>query len=451
MNTGALARRRLDLAASPREIILGGASALAAAALALVFSVALARHPLPLGLVVLAGAALVGTLALALARYDAAVGLGIVLLGVVAVDPAPPDLVFVVVIAVAAASGRFDLDRVPKPVIMAMVIFAALNLVSAVEVIDPARAATFFSITLYLGVLALWLTGYVVSSRRARLIVRGYVFAAVTSALLGSLALLVAFPGANLFVEDSRARAFFQDPNVFGPFLVPAALILIEELLAPRLLRGRRLTKAISLVALTLGVLFSFSRGAWLNLALGAAVMLVVLWFRRGGARRAMSFLGIGLCVAALVGGAVVVSGSSGFLVERARLQSYDAQRFGAQLAGLNEAEQYPFGAGPGQFEQIAPISAHSTYVRVLAEQGLAGLTTLAALLIFTLGAALRNALLGRDTYGIGSAALLGAWCGTLANSFFIDTLHWRHLWVVAALIWAGSMRSQIAARARAA
>ena len=53
-------------------------------------------------------------------------------------------------IAVAAASGRFDLDRVPKTVIVAIVVFAALNLVSSVEVVDPARAAGFFSITLYL-------------------------------------------------------------------------------------------------------------------------------------------------------------------------------------------------------------------------------------------------------------------------------------------------------------
>ena len=89
--------------------------------------------------------------------------------------------------------------------------------------------------------------------------------------------------------------------------------------------------------------------------------------------------------------------------------------------------------------------------MRVLAEQGFAGLFALAALLLFTLGAALRNALLGRDTYGIGSAALLGAWCGILANSFFVDTLHWRHLWLVAALIWAGSMRRRRAAGRRAA
>ena len=33
------------------------------------------------------------------------------------------------------------------------------------------------------------------------------------------------------------------------------------------------------------------------------------------------------------------------------------------------------------------------------------------------------------------------AWVGLLANSLFVDTLHWRHLWLVAALIWAGWMR----------
>jgi hypothetical protein len=79
--------------------------------------------------------------------------------------------------------------------------------------------------------------------------------------------------------------------------------------------------------------------------------------------------------------------------------------------------------------------------VRVLAEQGVLGFVVLAALLLGTLALGLENAVAGRSTYGIGSAALVAGWCGLLANSFFVDTLHWRHLWVVAALIWAGAMR----------
>ena len=67
---------------------------------------------------------------------------------------------------------------------------------------------------------------------------------------------------------------------------------------------------------------------------------------------------------------------------------------------------------------------------------------TLLALLGFTLIAGLRNAVAGRGTHGIGSAALLAAWCGLVVNSAVIDTLHWRHLWLVAALIWVATASS---------
>ena len=55
-----------------------------------------------------------------------------------------------------------------------------------------------------------------------------------------------------------------------------------------------------------------------------------------------------------------------------------------------------------------------------------------------------QNVVAGRSTYGIGSAALFGAWCGLLVNSLVVDTLHWRHLWLLAALIWAGLARGQL-------
>src|SRR5439155_12820728 len=131
------------------------------------------------------------------------------------------------------------------------------------------------------------------------------------------------------------------------------------------------------------------------------------------------------------------------FLEERARLQSYDTQRFAAQSYGWKLGWTHPVGVGPGQFEYHSPVASHSTFVRVFAEQGFMGLLLWVALLLATLVLALRNVVLGRDTYGIGSAALLGAWAGVILNSTVVDTLHWRHLWVVAALIWAGAMRAR--------
>jgi O-antigen ligase/polysaccharide polymerase Wzy-like membrane protein len=429
----------------PAALAARSAGRLVGAAGLLLFAVAtgviLSKHPLPLTAVLAFGLGLLGTLALALGRYDTAVALGIFLLAAVRIEPAPADLILFVVIAVALVTGRFDLRRVPLVVIMLLSVFLALNMLASVELIDLGRGVTFFAITLYLAVFGLWLTSYVRSAFRARVVLRAYVAAAVLSAAVAVLALFVAFPGHDFFVRGPRAQGLFKDPNVLGPFLVPAALLLMEETVAPRLLRARRATKLGLLSILTIGILFSFSRAAWLNLVVGAIVMFFVLSLRRGGGRRAVTFVVAAVSAAAVLFAALAVTSSFAFLSERARFQTYDVQRFGAQLSGIELAAKYPLGIGPGQFEQISPVSAHSTYVRALSEEGVLGLLVLLALILLTLAFAGRNAVLGRDTYGIGSAALLSAWCGLLANSVFIDTLHWRHLWLLAALIWAGTSR----------
>jgi O-antigen ligase len=385
------------------------------------------------------GVGLLGTLALALSRYDAAVALGVLLLAVVRIEPAPSDLVFAVVIAVAFVTGRLFLERVPLSVSVLVAGFLALNLLAATVATDSARAVAYFAITLYLGVFGLWFAAYVCSVRRARLVLLAYLVGAALSASLACLALLAPFPGASAFVDGPRAQGLFKDPNVFGPFLVPAVLILMEETVAPRLLRFRLSTKLMLLSVLTVGVVFSFSRAAWLNLAVGMLVLLVVLALRRGGGRRAMTMLAVALVAGAALFGVVAATSSASFLTQRAGLQDYDVQRFGTQATGLEIAATHPLGIGPGQFEAVSELSAHSTYVRALAEEGVPGALLVFALMLLTLGFAARNVALGVDTYGIGSAALLASWCGLLVNSSFVDTLHWRHLWLVAALIWAGT------------
>jgi O-antigen ligase len=270
----------------------------------------------------------------------------------------------------------------------------------------------------------------------------GLLVAGVLISIAACLALYVpGVPLAHQLTTAERARGLFHDPNIFGPFMALLALFALEELLQPRLLRINRLYTFAMLIACGAGVLFSFSRAAWLNVAVGTFAMMVVFTLRHGGGRRAMAVLVTLLAALAALAVFVSVSGSATFLSERARLQTYDTSRFSAQETGLRLVATYPFGVGPGQFESYVTISAHSTYVRALAEQGILGLVTILALVVATLIFAGRNAVIGRDTYGIGSAALLGAWCGVMANSAFVDTLHWRHLWLVAALIWAGSMR----------
>jgi O-antigen ligase len=370
-----------------------------------------------------------------------AIAIGFLALGVVRVEPSPSDALLLGVIALTVAAGYVDLRRVPSGITAILAVLLSLNLLSAIEAVDLGRAMRFLAITLYLMVLAIWLTGYLSTPDRVRLVIRAYIAGAVAFAGLSVLAFVVPFPGHDALLAESatRAQGLFKDPNVFGPFLIPAALILLEELLRPRLLASGRRTITALLLVVVLGILFAYSRAGWLNLAVALVVMLAVHALRPGAGRTVAVAVAALLVTGAVVGGAVVISGSAGFLSERARVQAYDTQRFDAQRSGVELAEHHPLGVGPGQFEVLEPISSHSLYVRVLSEQGVLGLATLILLLGGTLVLAGSNAVAGRDTFGVGSAVLLGLWCGLLANSAFIDTLHWRHLWLVAALIWAGA------------
>jgi hypothetical protein len=437
IGSSAVAERRLagPAARGFSLLLAAGGSALLAVGISLVF----ASHSPPPLLVAGFGVGLLGSLALALARYDAAVAVGFVLLAVVFIEPAPTDMVLAVVIAVTFVTGRSAFHRVPPAALVLIGSFIVINLLSSVEVVDAGRAAMFLAITVYLCVLAIWVASYLDSSRRARLLVLAYLGAALTSSLLVIAALLLPIPGRDVFLYlGGRGVALFKDPNVFGPFLVPPALILLEELLTPRLLRSRALVRLTMFLVLGLGVLFSFSRAAWLNFAVGAAIVLVVLVLRRGGATRALKLLVVLSLATAALAATVSATGSAELLEERARFQSYDVARFQGQRLGLAVAEEYPLGIGPGQYETVIVIAAHSTYVRTIAEGGLLGFIILVLLMLLTLYWAALNAVRGHNPYGIGSAALLGAWAGLLANSFFIDTIHWRHLWVCAGLIWAG-------------
>jgi O-antigen ligase len=410
-------------------------------ALGAALAVALYMNPPPsTGLVLAAGLGATGVIALAIARYERAALLGFALLGIVLVQPAPPDFVLIIVIAVAAVTGRVFLTRVRPVIALLLALFVSLNLISLLEVTDLPRATLFLSITLYLVAFAVWLCSFVNSENRARIVVIGYVFAAATSALIGLAAVALPVPFRAQIYNLDRVQAFFQDPNVFGPFLVPAAAIMLQEAIEPRLIRLRPAFK-LAIVALLLGgVLFSFSRGAWFNAVVAFAVVFAVTAIRRGGARRAGRLLVLIMIAGGLLLAIFSAIGSVKFLDERAALQQYDTERFSAQRTGIELATQNPLGIGPGQFEVVSPLSTHSIYVRVLAEQGLLGFMVVLALLLVTLLLAAQNALAGRSTYGIGSAALLGAWAGMLVNSLVVDTAHWRHLWLIAALIWLGSM-----------
>jgi hypothetical protein len=401
------------------------------------------RYPVGWGLAIAAAVGLAGAMTLVVGRYELAVGLGILLSGVVLVEPAPSDVLFGLIMAVALVTGRFRISHVSRAVLALVGAFVLLNLISLTAVISWEAAGRFLLITLYLAVFSLWLAGYIDRPSRAKRLVRAYLVAALFSAIVGTAALFVPFPGHELLLlGGKRAKALFKDPNVYGPFLIPITLIAAEELFRPRLLKMRTPMRALTFFVLVIGVFFSYSRAAWLNLTIGLIVLIVIVVLRRPD-RKAISLVFAVAGGAIAIAAAVVVTGSLRFLHERAHEQSYDVERFASQARGVTEGLTHVFGIGPGQFNVITPEATFSLYIRALAEQGVLGLLVMGGLVLTTLLFGFMNVIRGRDTYGISAAALLGAWCGLIANSFFVDTGHWRHLWLVAALIWAGAMRER--------
>jgi O-antigen ligase len=380
-------------------------------------------------------------LLLTVARYESVVALGFILFGVVLVEPAVPDLIFGIVMLVAIVTGRAraTLRRSPPLVVYTLAFLIVLNVLASAWAHSVGEAMFYVSITTYLALFGLWLAGYVDSTTRARRLVESVTIGATVTSILAIAALFVPFPGSAEFVYLSRAKGLFDDPNVFGPFLIVPFAFILAELVEPTLLAWRRRWLLVLLLVCGAGILFSYSRAAWLNTALVVTTMIAAYALRRGGLRQAAKTLGLGAVAVGALITAVFLTGSTSFFLARAHLQNYDTDRFEGQDASFALAQTHVFGIGPGQYLDVVGIGAHSTFLRALGEEGVLGLVLIVLLLFTTLILAGGNVVRGQSTFGISAVPLLGLWVGLIANSFFIDTLHWRHLWLVAALIWAGA------------
>ena len=98
-----------------------------------------------------------------------------------------------------------------------------------------------------------------------------YVLTATVISLAGIAGYFSLFPHAHdLFAKYDRALGAFKDPNVFGPFLIWPALVVIERMLT----RSVRIADVLVVGILLFGLLLSFSRGAWFHFAVSCVIMI---------------------------------------------------------------------------------------------------------------------------------------------------------------------------------
>ena len=374
-------------------------------------------------------------------KLEALLGLGVLLMSFVLIEPSPSDLAFAVLIPLGFLSSLDRLVLQGKAAGIAYLLFAYLVITIPVILLAENQIASlrYHLITSYLVVFSLFLCTWI-REEHFILLVRCFLAAGLISFLAGFLGWLGLQP--QLLMDDEfRVKGLFKDPNVFGPFFVPAILLLISDLRQRKILPAPAFFHAILILLLTLGVISSYSRAAWLNLGVGTAV-LVFLQYRSlgrlqpGPAHLRFKIPAILMVTFLLLAGLFSSplmrdTGIPEFLQERAQFQNYDTERFLAQQGGLILLWEHPFGIGPGQFknqiDQVTHfrIDAHSLYVRTMVESGLPGLLFFAAVLLLLQG------LLSGHRSGVrpDNAVLFAILTGLLVNSIVVDTIHWRHFW----------------------
>ncbi len=372
----------------------------------------------------------------------ALVGLLIASSSFVLFEPAPYDALSGLLLIFFLVAGL----KVPRAIFLPgllLSIFVVTNLLSFFFAADYQRAIFFQAVTIYILLTWFLITCLVYEDplRIIPVIWNGYVIAAVLAASLGTLGYFRLVPYSEIFLGAGRAEGMFKDPNVFGPFLIPVALYLISRFEASR---SRVALMNYALFAIIIvGILLSFSRAAWGNMLVATLVFFGMRAMASPTPGKFAKTLAIGAGVFILGGALLAVLASNtqvgDMFLERAQLlQNYDTNsggRFAAQSQALQAAFASPLGVGPGQSEILFVRATHSLYVRILSENGFIGFIAFVTLLIVTCVKGYRFC--RRETpVRIHAMVVFSALIGQLVNSAVIDSLHWRHFFLLLGLMW---------------
>ncbi|PPJ46999.1 O-antigen ligase domain-containing protein [Rhizobium sp. KAs_5_22] len=372
---------------------------------------------------------------------SAIVACGVFLSGFVMSEPAPYELLMVVQVAVWFLLG-LKISRAVAPLLAFLLTFNVGGILSLTVMKDLGTGPMYLAVSTFLALTSVFYAAIIEDRhQRLRLIFQAWVAAAIITALLGILGYFHAFPGAEAFTLYDRAKGAFQDPNVFGPFLIAPALYLMHGLLTGKLSSAP--LRVAGLLIIALGVFLSFSRAAWaLFLISAVALVFILLLKERTGAFR-LKILLLSLAAVALLVVAVVVALQfeqvrNLFLDRTTLVKDYDGGhlgRFARHRIGFLMMMENPLGIGPMVFSEIFPEDEHNIWLKSLTTYGWLGFLSYIAMMVWTLSIGFRFLLRDRPW----QPYLMIAWIvivGHVIIGNVIDTDHWRHFYLLLGIVW---------------
>ncbi len=364
---------------------------------------------------------------------------------VVFTEPAPVDLFTIGLIVVLPVIG---LVRFTPPLLVFLAVWLvvlATTLLATVNAVDVPKALIHNGISVYLYLSTFVFAGFIVRqpSRHTNLILHGYLVASLLAAVVGIAGYFDLPAGAfELFTRYGRATGTFKDPNVFGPFLVPALMFMAHRVLTRPLHRALGSVLGAGLVGFAL--LLSFSRGAWMALGIALAIYAYLAFVTAATNRLRLKIvtfvIGGGLVATLLLGVTLQFDKVGRLFEERAAVtQSYDEGpegRFGGQQKARNLILEKPFGIGAQQFAPNHHFEEpHNVYLAMMLNCGWLGGLLFLFMVALTCLYGLRHAFrrtLSQPLFLVVYACFVGH----AVEGYLIDLDHWRHFWLLMAMVW---------------
>jgi O-antigen ligase len=375
----------------------------------------------------------------------AAVAITFAASGFVFSEPAPVDALTIGLIVLLPTVGLVTFTPGVLAYGAMWLVVAASLLLGASSSLDLKSTGIHVAVTIYLYAASVVIAAFVARSPRAHteLILKAWTLAALVAAVAAVLGYFRVIPGGyELFTEYDRASGTFKDPNVFGPFLVVPALYLLNAALQ-RSFGGMLLPLAGS-AFLALGVFLSFSRGAWMVLAVALVIYGYLIMATTRQARVRLKIIAL-LFAGGILGALAVVAALSSdqvanLLSQRASLeQSYDVGsegRFGGQEKATGIIVENPLGIGALEFSaRHHPEAAHNVYLSMFLNAGWLGGAVYLVLVALTVVFGFRFAMRASDTRTI-FLVVYATFVATAFEGAIIDSDHWRHFYLMMGLLW---------------
>jgi len=376
--------------------------------------------------------------------FPALTGIALCISCLVLVEPAPVDALVLVLFGLGVLFGIVRPSQMPVLPVLFLAGLALANIISIPASEDPSRALWYCFVTLYMMMSWALFVGVMdfYGMSILKTMFRGYSLAACLSVILAVASYFHIIGFQSWLLLNGRPKGLFKDPNVFGPFLILIAVLAIGG----RLPIANRYAQWGTAVVASLGIALSFSRACWINYAVSLVLFVLLdqlLPSRVAGAGSSSlpRLCGLALLAVLVIAAVIQIPSVRSMLATRlgqGGMQDYDQLRFETQRLAVQAAIDHPLGIGPGQSEGVFQYATHSSYIRVLSENGLFGLFCFAGFVLATLLQAITKARTAPSPQWRGIfVAAAACLCGHLINSGVVDTVHWRHLWFLFALPWA--------------